>query len=287
MIVGQVHEYWNELLTTALLGCDRREPPTPAGAFAHLAVESGGIDQPSRFAQQVAACTVALRAGVTPLPAVGTPPSPAPDRRPPTSLQVGATWRQIISEWPTLEDEWLRVLAASGRRLSPELVPVLLERHRAHPWRHRLVCDAAGSLAQWMIEWSPRLASSGRAALEPPPPLPVTPELELLCGGPGAAVHEAAAHEEAGQDGVGRAEGVHAEQVVAAVVDGLRSGRYAAAHRGVLVNLVCRLPRPVLAVLAAALHRAADEVGAFAVARQLAVLADLRQRMLDELEPIP
>ena len=118
-----VARYWDELLTVGLLGTDRRNvPPAPPGALADLAADDPQPSPSARLLQQVAACTAARRAGIVPA-AASAPLDPAPaDARPPTPPAATFTWRQIVADWPVLEDEWLLTVIANGWRLAPELV---------------------------------------------------------------------------------------------------------------------------------------------------------------------
>ena len=124
-------DYWRDMVTVALLGTDRRDPPTPPpGGLADLAADDPQPTPSQRLLQQVAGCAVAQRAGVLPGASARQIAPPDEDARPVTPPVATATWRRIIGDWPVLEDEWVLAVIHSGRRLSPELVVPLLARHR-------------------------------------------------------------------------------------------------------------------------------------------------------------
>lgn len=260
-------EHWGEMVTVALLGTDRREPPTPpTGGLADLAADDPRPTASQRLLQQVAACTVVRRAGLLPAPPAAALAPPAADPRPITPPSATATWRRVVADWPLLEDEWLLGVVAAGRRLAPELVPPVLARHRTDAVRHERALLAAGPLGGWMIGWSPRLACTGKrpAGLEHAaaaiPELPLLPELQPLLAAP-------------------------AREVAAALRAGLDQARFGAGHRAVLVNFLARVAPASLPALVTALARVDPASPSSGLAYALTSLAALRQHMLTELEP--
>lgn len=263
-MTASVHEYWEQMVTVALLGTDRRDPPVPPpGGLADLAADEPLPTPSQRLLQQVAAATVVRRAGLTPLPAAPLVSPPHPDPRPVTPPVSTATWRRVVADWPVLEDEWVLAVVRSGHRLAPELVPPLLARHRQDAIRHARVRAAAGPLADWMIDWSPRLACSSKQRVVPElvaelPELAVTPDLAPLLAAPAS----------------------RAASVLGAA---LGQGQFGGAHRAVLVNLVARVQPGVLPALAAAFDRVDPSSSSIGIAFALADLARLRHQMLSEL----
>jgi len=263
--VNAVGGYWNDMVTVALLGTDRREPPVPPpGTFADLAADDPRATPSQRMLQQVAAVAVAQRAGVQPGPVAASLSPPADDGRPVTPPSATATWHRIVREWPVLEDEWLLTVVATGRRVAPELVVPLLTRHRTDATRHARALLATGSLGRWTVGLSPRLGSSSKKAPSPEavaclPELAIMPELAALLGAP-------------------------ASEVVRAVAGGLESTQLGTTHRAVLVNFVARVSVDTLAPLARALDRVDPARSSIGLAFALADLARLRHRALTELE---
>lgn len=256
--------YWADLVTTGLLGTDRREPPPPAACgipgLADLAADHAASDASARLLQQVAACTVVRRAGVLPAaPADLLAPAPD-DRRPVVSVQAARTWSSVVDGFEVLEDEWMLTVVRTGRRLPPESVPAALVRHRGDPVRHARVRAAAGPVADWLVGWQPGLRCTRRDAVsaEAIAELPALPTL------PGLPVEPAA------------------------VVAELRAGRLVASHLRVLSHHVARVDASLLVPLAEALDTVEPSAAApfaYPVARELAELARLRHQMLTELEP--
>ncbi len=257
--------YWNEMVTVALLGTDRRDPPAPPpGGLADLAADDPRSTPSQRLLQQVAGCTVVRRAGLLPGPPVATVAPPEPDPRPPTPRSATRTWRRVVADWPLLEDEWVLAVVHGGRRLAPELVPPVLARHRTDATRHARALVAAGPLGDWMTEWSPRLACTAK---RPPvvemmgqlPELAIVPELVSLLSAPAA-------------------------QVARTLAEGLSSASLGRAHKAVLVNLIARIDASSLPAVAQAIDRVDPASPSIGLAFALADLAHLRHHMLTELE---
>ena len=260
-----LNDYWNEMVTVALLGTDRRDPPTPpTGGLADLAADNPQPTPSQRLLQQVAGCTVVRRAGLLPGAPVATVAPPAPDPRPATPQSATSTWRRLVADWPLLEDEWVLAVVRTGRRLAPELVPPVLARHRTDATRHARALVAAGPLGQWMIEWSQRLACTAK---QPPvvellaevPELPIVPELVSLLAAPPA----------------------HVARTLAAGLSAAELGR---AHKAVLVNLLARMQPGSLPAVAQAIDRVDPSSPSIGLAFALADLAHLRHHMLTDLE---
>jgi hypothetical protein len=257
-----VTDFWRELVSGALLGTDRREPPAPPpGPLADLVADAVRPTPSGRMLAAVAGCAVARRTGVRPQPPAAPLAPPAADDRPVVGAAAARRWRQIVAAWPLLEDEWLVTVDQRGWRLPPDVLVGLLRRHRTAGLRRALVLRMAGPLGPWLIDHLPELAAApGPRRTDGPgqpaslPVLAVSPDLvPLLAAEP--------------------------EAVVTAVAGGLASGELGPPHRAVLVNFVARCRPDTLDALAAAL-RALDGPG---LAHLLADLAATRHGMLMEL----
>lgn len=260
-------EHWRELVSTAMLGTDRRDPPEPEGPLADLVDDTLRAAPSERMLAQVAACTAVLRAGVRPAPPVTRLQAPAADDRPVIVPAAADRWHHITVSWPVLEDEWMLTLIANGWRVTPELVPTMLRRHRRDPVRRARAEIACGPLAAWLVELVPDLAASGTASTHRVPsaedvaelsPLPIPPDLEPLLHADGRVV---------------------ARQLTGAIEEGV----LVHAHRAVLVNLVARMRSDALGEVASALEAIDGRSIGFALAAVLGDLARTRQHMLDEL----
>ena len=258
-------EHWRELVSTAMLGTDRRDPPEAEGALADLVDDTLRSSPSERMLAQVAACTAVLRAGVRPAPPVTRLQAPAPDDRPVIVPAAADRWHHITVSWPVLEDEWMLTLIVNGWRVAPELAPALLRRHRRDPVRRARAEIACGPLAGWLVDLVPDLAASAGTHGVPSEediaelsPLPIPPELEPLL----------------------RADGdVAARQLAGA----LEEGTLVHAHRAVLVNLVARMRPDALREVASALEAVDGRSSGFALASVLGDLARTRWHLLDEL----
>jgi hypothetical protein len=263
---GTVDEYWDRLVTAALLGTDRREPPVPPpGAIADLIADTVRHDGASRMLAAVAAVAAVRRAAFVPGPPADPLHPPPPDRRPWCAPAAVATWRVVVREWPVLEDEWVLTVVERGLRLPPDALVELLRRHRADTVRRARVALAGGPVVDWLVGHVPELAATpagGRGtvpadAVASLPHLPLPPELADLAA-------------------------ADAHTFVGRLVPGFGAGVWGAPHRAVLVNLVARCRPAVLLDAADQLER--THVG---LALALADLARLRHRMLAELGVTP
>ena len=261
-----IDAYWNEMVTAALLGTDRREPPSPPhGALADLAADDPQPTASQRLLQQVAGCAVAKRAGM--LPSAGVPPIAPPDDdpRPVTRPSCSATWHRIVDDWSVLEDEWMLHVLQRGWRLAPDLVVPVLARYRTDATRHARARVAGGPLAEWLVQWMPRLGCTAKKpasmeAIGELPELAILPDfVPLLSAAP--------------------------QRAARAVAAGLSSGAFGISHRGVLVNFVARVLPISLPALADAFASVDPSQPSIGLAFALADLARLRQQMLTELEP--
>jgi hypothetical protein len=257
-------DHWRELVTTAMLGTDRRDPPDPIGPLADVVADAQRPAPSERMLAQVAACVAILRAGVFPGPPVTRLQGPEIDERPVCVPAAVERWHHITVSWPVLEDEWMLTLIVNGWRVAPELVPAILQRHRSDPSRRARAEVACGSLAAWLVGHVPELAArSTRAAVSSEslgelPELPIPQDLVAMLAAPGS-------------------------ESAAALADLVGTGAFGASHRAVLVNLLARVRPDALVPIAAALGSIGPAAAGYGLASVLADLATTRHRMLDEL----
>jgi hypothetical protein len=262
-----VAEQWRELVSVAMLGTDRRNPPEPDGLIADLVADAMRATPSERMLAQVAATVAVRRAGVLPGPPRPPIAGPDVDDRPICVPAAADRWHHLISSWPVLEDEWTLTLITNGWRVPPELVPELLGRHRADPIRRARAELACGPLAGWLVGHLPELAAPGAASAHPDPSaddiaelpaLPIPTDLEPLLTAGG-------------------------DVVVRQLAGAIDSGALVHAHRAVLINLIARMRPDGLEDVAAALGAIDGRSIGFPLASVLADLARSRRRMLDEL----
>jgi len=279
-------DVWADVVTVGLLGTDRRDPPElPPGPVADLVADAVRPTPSARLLTTVAALVAARRSGARALPSRPPLVAPPPDDRPLLPAVAADRWRDVITNWPILEAEWLRVATAAGWRPSADVLVALLRRHRHADALSAPVAELAGPLAAWLVDHLPELARGparparpGRAARAARPGdervLPVPADLQPLLDGPPEALAEA-------------------------LVTGLDNGTFRWAHRGVLLNLVATAPPGALAAMISALvdarataerdgrvrSPATGEMRApLALWESLIELAAVRRHMLDELE---
>lgn len=265
-----IEAHWQQLVTVALLGADRRDPPVAPGPIGDLVADAIRATPAERMLADVAATTAVRRAGLLPAAPAATLGGPNHDDRPVCVPAAVDRWRHIVTSWPVLEDEWMLTVIERGWRVDPQLVPAMLSRHRRDPTRWARVVIATGPLAQWLVDHVEALAPVGsRGALQAGreldavelmnlPPLPIPPELDSL-----------RAH--AGDD-IGR--------FLAGALDG---GTLGVPHRAVLVNLIARVPADSLDAIARHLDDVDPMAPLHGLGASLADLARTRAAMLDEL----
>jgi hypothetical protein len=252
---------WNHLVTAALLGTDRRDPPVPppgpiADAVSDLALVAGDESADVRLLNQVAVTTIARRASTRPQASVARLAPPPVETRPLCSAAAAESWRRIVGQWPVLEDEWLALAWQHGVSLPGDLVVDLLERHRRDPARTAVIAAIAGDVVPWLSEHVPSVGryQPSAHAVDPCvlPPLPIAPSLEPLLLADGSTFS-------------------------GTLVAELVSGQLTAMHRPVLLNLIARCRTIVLDDLIDAMSALAETDG---VAASLVELARCRRDML-------
>ena len=262
-----VDDTWRDLVTGALLGTDRRDPPAVEGPLGDLVADTATDSPSERMLALVAACTSVRRAGLRPLPPAAPTAPPCDDQRPVCPAVAIERWRHVTTSWPVLEDEWTVTLLERGWKMSPTMLPAALRRHRRDAVRHARVVVAAGPLAEWLIDLRPELATTRpRATVDPAalvtlPELPVPPELV---------------------ERIGRAD---VDQATADLAGDVESGRLGTAHRAVLINLVARVDPGALPAMVRSLDAVEPMAPGHPLASVLSDLARVRGRMLDELAP--
>ncbi|PJM94275.1 DUF5691 domain-containing protein [Streptomyces sp. CB01373] len=159
---------WEELVTTALLGTDRRTPP--AGAPERTA--------PVALLDAAAVQTVRRRAGLRPAPAARRP-EPAPkDPRPPLPAAAGRRLAMLLAGRPgtaggrrgtapdlmELLPQWLAAANAHGYAPPPEALPALLDAARGRTDLRPAALAFGGPRARWLAGLNPDWRFALRAA---------------------------------------------------------------------------------------------------------------------------
>jgi hypothetical protein len=151
---------WEELVTTALLGTDRRTPPGSAP----------GPDAPSALLDAAAVATVRRRAGLRPAPAAERP-RPAPeDPRPPLPSAAARRLTMLLADRPgtsgggrrgtapdlmELLPQWLAAANARGFAAPPAALPALLDAARGRTDLRPAALRFAGPRALWLARFNP------------------------------------------------------------------------------------------------------------------------------------
>ncbi|GHJ35061.1 DUF5691 domain-containing protein [Streptomyces sp. TS71-3] len=176
---GAAPAAWEDLVTAALLGTDRRRPP----------VRARDGDPAAGLLDAAAAHTLRRRAGMRPAPAAPLPHRAAPDDRPPLPPAAVHRLAMLLADRPgtgsggrrgsapdllELLPQWLRTANAQGYAAPPHLLPALLDAARARTDLRRQVLTFAGPRALWLARLNPdwkfalRAAPGGGALLPSP-----------------------------------------------------------------------------------------------------------------------
>ncbi|WP_405890150.1 DUF5691 domain-containing protein [Streptomyces sp. NBC_00133] len=154
---------WEELVTSALLGTDRRTPPG--------AVMTSGKDAPAALLDAAALHTVRHRAGLMPAPAA-VRPEPAPnDTRPqlpaPARRRLGLLLadrsapshaggrRGTAPDLTELLPQWLATANEHGYQAPPSVLPALLDAARARTDLRPGALAFAGPRGLWLARLNP------------------------------------------------------------------------------------------------------------------------------------
>ncbi|MEV5008051.1 DUF5691 domain-containing protein [Streptomyces sp. NPDC056159] len=159
---------WEELVTTALLGTDRRTPPGGAP----------GRTAPVALLDAAAVQTVRRRAGLRPAPAARHP-EPAPeDPRPPLPPAAARRLAVLLADRPgaaggrrgtapdlmELLPQWLAAANAHGYAPPPEALPALLDAARGRTDLRPAALAFGGPRALWLAGLNPDWRFALRAA---------------------------------------------------------------------------------------------------------------------------
>ncbi|QCX78629.1 hypothetical protein C9F11_25085 [Streptomyces sp. YIM 121038] len=159
---------WEELVTTALLGTDRRTPP----------LDAPGKEAPIALLDAAAVQTVHRRAGLRPAPAAARP-EPAPeDPRPVVPPAARRRLASLLADHPTagggrrgtapdlmeLLPQWLALAIDRGFAAPSELLPALLTAARGRTDLRPQALAFAGPRARWLAGLNPDWKFALRAA---------------------------------------------------------------------------------------------------------------------------
>ncbi|WLW52780.1 DUF5691 domain-containing protein [Streptomyces sp. YU58] len=151
---------WEELVTAALLGTERRTPPgCPPGPEA-----------PAALLDAAAVETVRRRAGLRPGRAAARPEPAAKDPRPPLPTAAARRLAMLLTDRPgtggggrrgtapdlmELLPQWLATTNAQGFAPPPELLPALLDAARGRTDLRQAALAFAGPRAVWLARLNP------------------------------------------------------------------------------------------------------------------------------------
>jgi hypothetical protein len=155
-----MNEQWTELVTTAVLGTERRaaELPSAPGALGGLLGALDRSDREGALLSAAAALALARQAGRLPVAPPGSAGAPSPGDDlpacPPRAVQHlvallgGGAQRALLPEW-------LAALARLGRRVPAAQLPELLELGRAQAELRPAILPTLGRRGVWLASQNP------------------------------------------------------------------------------------------------------------------------------------
>jgi hypothetical protein len=155
---------WTDVVTTALLGTDRRSVPSPLPtAWGSISSASDPATATLHLAAQHRAWSRAgSRLGTVEPPAVGPPLG---DLAPAAAQELFG--RLLDAADPVLMNAWLAACVRRGRVISPDywqLLAVLTS--EANPYDPTLLASALGSRGRWFLAQNPQWSRLGRQLME-------------------------------------------------------------------------------------------------------------------------
>ena len=151
---------WAQLVSTALVGTDRRPLPRNTGTPSAGAGETSQRETPQRETSQdpallllsrAALASLAWRVGRPPERFEGTLPTPAPaDLRPPLPEPAARRLRVILDSYPKYLPEWLAAVRAAGFRLPGAFFPPLLDLGRTNMLIRVDLAAVLGEPGRWL-----------------------------------------------------------------------------------------------------------------------------------------
>ena len=146
---------WANLVTTAVLGTDRRPLPEAQPGWDAAARSD---DPAIQLLDRAAAVATARRAGRRPAPAPAViEPAPLDVRPVCPPAATAALSRLLGGQHEVLLGEWFALCRAGGFQLPAHLLPALLLRSRRQPALDVAVRQIAGERARWLADAMPEL----------------------------------------------------------------------------------------------------------------------------------
>ncbi|HEY5877069.1 MAG TPA: hypothetical protein VIT64_17290 [Ilumatobacteraceae bacterium] len=262
-------DLWAGLVSSALVGTERRAAPGPIGGqLDDVTRLRAHHDDSEVVLDRVAAITAMRRAGLRPGPVVPGLVTAPDDPRPVCRPAAVERLHDLLEQWPVLVDQWLAELDRGGWRLPPDAVVELLGRWRNEPERRALVHHVAGPIATWLVELFPAELAPARSGRARP-----------------ASGDRPASGERRLPPDIAPFVALDAGALAAALASGLEEGALGVRHRPALIDLLLQVPPDRLATVADALERAGTNPTTMGLALSLADLARTRLAMLEELTP--
>lgn len=163
MLAETLPEKWPALLTSAMLGLDRRPLDAPldnAGLFAQIDTD----DSSHTFLLGAAVASLQRRAGQQPTTAPALIPAAPPETRLRCSARAAFYLDETMRRGIRLLTEWLVHVGRRGQRVPHVLLPPLFD--MATDWKHLSpgVAQVGGERGRWLAGQNPRWAHIGEVS---------------------------------------------------------------------------------------------------------------------------
>lgn len=146
---------WAQLVSTALVGTDRRPVPGTGAAAAGTDAGRATQDPALTLLSRAALAGLTWRVGRPPERFDGTLPAPVPaDPRPLLPGPAARRLRTILDSYPKYLPEWLAAVRAAGLRLPAEFFPPLLDLARTNMLIRIDLAAVLGEPGRWLADAS-------------------------------------------------------------------------------------------------------------------------------------
>lgn len=162
---SEVTTLWREVAASALVGAERRPPPSPS-SYGPLAEALSGLDRGNPTAQLLdlaVAITQYVRVGREPgteaePPAEPCPPDDITECTPATAQRLR---RMLDGDTPSVLPEWLSLAVAAGRRIPADRLADVLTLARRQSELRSLLRPALGKRGRWLGALNPDWGYTG------------------------------------------------------------------------------------------------------------------------------
>lgn len=155
-------QFWNTIVNTALLGTDKKMPainefPDELSMAANTALANTTLDREEQFLHTAALAFNYRQSGVTALQKVGVSISLCPEEVFPYCAlkEMQVLSRVLDIESCALLEYWLKYCTTLQRIVTPEFIPLLLNKAIQHKSLREMITACCGNRGNWLSKFNP------------------------------------------------------------------------------------------------------------------------------------